>query len=351
MEIHDSFNNQFKLHNYLANLNNNLLQYFENNNLDVNYYCFFSKIVDNVHYIITSATKKRKNNGCRLINISCSEANNNIYYCENFTIIYFEGMCIKISELINDINEHIKILDIKVVDFDESALPDGVINCYHEYNSDVLEDNVTEILRVNKIEDFNLVHNLQNLKKLTFSCSYDQTISKNMLPDSLQTLTFGHYYNQIIGENVLPNSLQTLIFGRCYRQTISKNMLPNSLQTLTFGRDYNQIIGKNVLPNSLQTLTFGSHYNQIIGKNVLPNSLQTLTFSHDYNQIINDNVLPNALQTLTLTVNYNQIIRKNVLPLSLKNIIFKYYFDDLYCNHYSIPHEFQIIVQYVKVNR
>ena len=67
MQVYDSFNNQFKLYSYLFNLNNNLPQYLDNNNINVDYYCFHSIIIDNIHYIITSATTKRKDNGHRLI--------------------------------------------------------------------------------------------------------------------------------------------------------------------------------------------------------------------------------------------------------------------------------------------
>ena len=70
MEIHDTFNNQFKFYSYLYNLNNGILHYLENNNVDINYYCFFSKIIDNIHYLITSSTTKRKMNGYRIITIS-----------------------------------------------------------------------------------------------------------------------------------------------------------------------------------------------------------------------------------------------------------------------------------------
>ena len=67
MQIHDSLNNQFRLHNYLVKLNTNLLQYLENNNIDINYYCFYSSVIADKHYIITSQTTKRAQNGYRLI--------------------------------------------------------------------------------------------------------------------------------------------------------------------------------------------------------------------------------------------------------------------------------------------
>ena len=77
MDVIDSFNNQFMLHHYLSNMDNNLLYYLENNSLNINYYCFFFKIIDNVHYVVTSNIVKRENNGHRLIIIKNVEMDSN----------------------------------------------------------------------------------------------------------------------------------------------------------------------------------------------------------------------------------------------------------------------------------
>jgi hypothetical protein len=58
--VYDSLNNQFKLHDYL---DNNIMFYIDNNNICVNYYCFFKKQIGNAQYILTSSTTKRKDNG------------------------------------------------------------------------------------------------------------------------------------------------------------------------------------------------------------------------------------------------------------------------------------------------
>jgi hypothetical protein len=387
MIIYDSINNQFKLYDYIAKLNVNLLLYLENNNININYYCFYSRIINNKHYIITSKTIKRKNNGYRLITIQNVEQDSCIFDRVGNLNIIFENIRIKITSLVDNISDISNKLWIVVKTCDRQLTNSNKIDFGNQYDKNILESNITVITNVMRLDILNNFDKLEklvidsyynqiigvnvlpnSLRTLIFSdehspefnfqirmsnfyygSNYNQIIGVNVLPNLLQTLTFGHYFNQTIGINVLPNSLLALTFGHCYNltiginvlpnslnsltfgsdydQTIGIKVLPNSLQTLTFGTDYNQTIGIKVLPNSLQTLTFGSHYNQTIGIKVLPNSLQTLTFGICYNQIIGINVLPNSLQSLTFGVNYNQVIDDNILPNSLQTLTFCFLYD------------------------
>jgi hypothetical protein len=346
MEINDSLNNQFRLYNYVNRLNANLLQYLDNNNIDINYYCFFSEVINEKHYIITSETTKRVLNGYRLITIQDVDKdkdNRILEYNDNLDII-FENIHIKVTSIINDIDNIAKKFDIIITNFDNKLADNAAIDFQYNYNKNILESNITKVMN---IIDINILNNFEILKELHFYKKFNQPISENVLPDTLQMLIFGFHYNQIIGINVLPNSLQTLIFGYYYNQIIGINVLPNSLQTLTFGSLYNQTIDVNVLPNLLQTLTFGSVYDQTISKNVLPNSLQALTFSHFYDQTFGINVLPNSLQSLTFNYNYNQIISENILPISLKVIYFNFCGKKKYNKKYIVPQIFKNIVKYI----
>jgi hypothetical protein len=369
MEVYDSLNNQFRLHYYIAKLNANLLQYLENNNIDINYYCFFSKIIGEKHYIITSKTTKRMLNGYRLVTIENVEKDNNIFEYNGRLDIIFENIHIKITSIMENINDVAKELGIVISNFDSAVVSNLTIDCTFDYDKDILESNITAARRVVNLHTLCHLENLKiiifgssynqiigvnvlptSLQALTFGTYYDQIIGVNMLPTSLQALTFGSRYNQTIGENVLPTSLQTLTFGTCYDQIIHVHVLPNSLQTLTFGSRYNQTIGENVLPGSLQTLTFGSLYNTIILVNVLPNSLQTLTFGYSYDKIIGENVLPNSLRTLIFGWTYNQLIGINVLPNSLQAIWFNFYTEScIFCKKNIITKTFQNIVKYISV--
>jgi hypothetical protein len=347
MEIHDSLNNQFKLYNYITKLNDNILQYLDNNNINVNYYCFYSKVIDNKHYILTSQTTKRTLNGYRLITICDVEKDNNIFECNDNLDIIFENIHIKITQVVDNISDIANMLGIVITNFTDKLVSDETIDYSYDYDKNILESNITT---AKNVMDLIILNNFENLKELTFGFYYNQTIGVKVLPNSLQILTFGELYNQTIGINVLPNSLHILTFGRRYNQTIDVNVLPNSLHTLTFGRRYNQTIDVNVLPNSLQALTFGYSYNQTIGINVLPNSLKTLTFNYGYNRTININVLPNSLQTLTFGYNYNQAINGNALPNSLQVIYFNFYcYCIKRCKKNIIPQAFQNIVKFINI--
>jgi hypothetical protein len=188
MEIHDSINNQFKLYNYVVKLNANLLQYLDNNNIDINYYCFFSKVINEKHYIITSQTTKRALNGYRLITLQDVEKNNSIFeYNDNLDIIY-ENINIKVTPIVNDIDNVAKELGIIITNFDNKLADNAAIDFQCNYNKNILESNITKVIN---ISDINILSNFENLKELHFCHMFNQPIGKNVLPNSLHALTFG----------------------------------------------------------------------------------------------------------------------------------------------------------------
>ena len=166
MKIHDSLNNQFKLHNYIVKLNPNLLQYLDNNNIDINYYCFFSKIVDEKHYIITSQTTKHILNGYRLITAQDVEKENNIFEHNNSMNIIFENIYIKVTSIVYDINDITKELDVIIVNFYSHSVYNEIIDCAYAYDKNILENNVTHILNATNLY---AIKNFENLKELDFA--------------------------------------------------------------------------------------------------------------------------------------------------------------------------------------
>jgi hypothetical protein len=318
----DSFNRQFTFYSYLQNINSNFRDYLENNNINVNYYCFYSKKIRNVHHVITNKTTKKENNGYRIITISITEKENNIYEHDNNTYIIFENILVQITPVTNCIANYLSNIRVQVYSGYEDNVIDGTI-----YYSKLYSKNIQEgtILSAFNVSDFHSLPLLYNLKTIIFGNKYSQVINKDVLPNSLQTLTFGSNYNQVINKDVLPNSLQALTFGINYNQIIDKYVLPNSLQTLTFGNkfksNYNQKIDTDVLPSSLQILTFGRNFNQIIDEGVLPKLLMTLTFSCNYNQIIKENVFPNSLQSIK--INYHYAFIKSGVKFSMPANFYK----------------------------
>jgi hypothetical protein len=171
MEINDSLNNQFKLYNYTVKLNANLVQYLDNNNIDINYYCFFSKVINEKHYIITSQTTKRALNGYRLITMQDVEKDNSIFeYNDNLDIIY-ENINIKVTPIINDIDNVAKKLGIIITNFNKKIVDNATIDLLFKYDKNILESNITNIMNA---VDLISLNNFENLKELTFRDYYNQ---------------------------------------------------------------------------------------------------------------------------------------------------------------------------------
>jgi hypothetical protein len=231
MKVRDTLNNQFRLYEYITKLNTNLLQYLENNNIDINYYCFFSKIIDNIHYVITSQTTKRKFNGYRLVTIQDVEKGNNISEHGGNVNIIFDNVNIKVTLIIDDIEDISNKLGIVIKNFNGRLVSNGLVDFYYHNDKSILE---SDIIKIINFKNLNIINNFKNLRELTFDDFYNQPISENMLPNSLQSLTFGNLYNQPISENVLPNSLQSLTFHYSYNKIINANALPNSLLKICF---------------------------------------------------------------------------------------------------------------------
>jgi hypothetical protein len=68
--IEDYLNNQFLFFDYLLQLGySNLIDYLNNNNLNLNHYCTHAYQENEIHYILTSNTTKNNFKGYRLITI------------------------------------------------------------------------------------------------------------------------------------------------------------------------------------------------------------------------------------------------------------------------------------------
>jgi hypothetical protein len=235
MKISDSFNSQFKLYNYLHNLNNDLIIYLENNNININYYCFFSTIIDNKHKIITSDTTKRKDNGHRLITITTftTIADKNYIYDNGVnTLICFEDIYIKITAIIDNLNNKIDKLNLKIIlkPFYSQIRKECVNYCFN-INKNVQENDITIVYYPHNIT---LLRELPNLQELTFSNTFNQIIGENILPNSLQTIDFGQRYNQVININTLPSSLKTITLSCYYFEPLAYEAIPSSLQAIIF---------------------------------------------------------------------------------------------------------------------
>jgi hypothetical protein len=342
-QIVDCLNNQFRLYSYLADINSSIVQYVENNNLNINYYCIISKIVEKTHYLITSNTIKNNENGYRLITINENDQDhddNNIIYNNNKIHIYYDNLTITIGSLTQDINSQIANYNIQV---DSKIMSTNVINneilLHLYYDRNIVAEMLTELHVYHKetrnrcfsnlfpnvralnmkgklCETCLLLPNLTILTIANFPTTTKPFHIKNKLPQSLQSLTFDRYYgNNTFDYDILPTNLRTLTFNYVNRP-LNANILPPNLHTLILN-SFDQPINPNVLPPNLHTLNLGNRYNHQINQNILPPNLHTLALPARYNKLLYLNVYQQCSNILT-----NKTLCYNILPKSLKIINF-----------------------------
>jgi hypothetical protein len=209
MQVYDTFNNQFKLYDYISNLNCNLLQYLDNNNINVNYYCFYSAIIDNKHHIITSTTTKRALNGHRYIVIKNVDKVNNIFEYDDNLIIIFDNIYIKVTCALDDMSDVTNRLGIAITPLIVSSkatnstksVVNQTINCFFSYDNNTVESDILYISNVMNLRDFLFLNNLKNLRNLTFSDGYNYILTTNVLPDTLQVPQIACYLKRFHSKN------------------------------------------------------------------------------------------------------------------------------------------------------
>jgi hypothetical protein len=99
----DSINNQFRLYFFLPHLNDNILTFLDNNNVNINYYCIFISQIENITHIITSETSKNLISR-KLITIENNKNNLEDSYISNLgsdLCINFENLKIKTKDVKN----------------------------------------------------------------------------------------------------------------------------------------------------------------------------------------------------------------------------------------------------------
>lgn len=361
------------LETYLKNNNINIdiLNYAKNEGLDINYITFIDYCESDVHYLVTSNTLRKPNNGYRLITISKTVKNNTIIDYRKFSLtphneleINYESINMTITKQYPSIKplefilgpELLKAIvnsanlnsdDEEVAGYESDTLLMRNLNHNKNYdlskithiadyykNEFMLSLLVKPILKIS-VSDFDHIDILPfaSLKKITFLKSIDkfnpailpitvETIIFNRLRQkidlrqchNLKKINFGLHFNDIFA---LPDSCETIIFGDLYDRVLP--ILPTSLKSLIFGKAYNQIIYQHTFQNAtkLETIMFGRCYNQILP--ILPNSIKRLELGELFNQEITS--LPLSLEIFTIGSSYDKHIESSLFT-NLTTLIF-----------------------------
>ena len=166
VSVFDTLNNQFMLYSYLSTIDDTVLQYLDNNNININYYCFVAKKVLNVHYLVTSSTTKRAKNGYRLITISLTDKDNRIV---DDRLVRYEGLEINISSVLTlvDINSCLENIGITIYDEEGNWFENNTLYFWYNYNKNILETDIYTLIRCRNLHVIQLFTNLRK-----FDCIY-----------------------------------------------------------------------------------------------------------------------------------------------------------------------------------
>jgi hypothetical protein len=225
----DIFNNQFMLYYYLPSINAGVVIFLENNNVDINYYCYSCNLDSDIHYILTSSTTKRKNNAKRKIIIKCVDnESNNIQVSDDEIIVQYDGIKITVGACY--------IVDDIVLN---TYIPDN----YHirlGYNSRIYDKNINELLIKDITCDYSINYRiflmLANLESVTIKISNkdDIKIITDSFPNSVKNLSIVSAHESLPHYYQTPQSIEKLYLG--IRNNLEKNFLPNSLKVLTLDK-------------------------------------------------------------------------------------------------------------------
>lgn len=208
--------------------------------------------------------------------------------------------------------------ELKIMGHFNFSIPSTIKKLYiqNTFNSNSIP-NTIDILELGFMTVLNIGDIPYGIKELILH-SYNDILTKNILPNSLTKLIFSDLCNFKININSIPNSVKYLNLGS-YNDTLT-NILPSNLIHLELGDKFNQRIEVNILPQSLKYLKFGSNYGKQLLNGVLPNNLETLIFHHNHGYIYPflEGQLPNSLKHLEFP-NYIRLMDNIVLP---KNITF-----------------------------
>jgi hypothetical protein len=292
----DSFEHQFSFYYYLAQINDTIISFLNNNNLDLNYVCFAKFDKEGVTNIITTDIVRRLDNGYRLITIeNCDSEKNYVSQVYDSFVIFYENIKILISEQGVDLVS--LNIDIHVPTECQKLPEEACVNML--WSRDV---------------DYDLVYKLENIcyktlpvlslglnvKKIEI-CYLQEPIIPGFLPNTITSLVYNAEFP--LGDGVLPSSLLKLILRNNFDQQL---VLPPSLKKLILSPCFNQ---KLELPISLEKLECGYYFNQEL---VLPISLLELVLGYKFNRALE---VPNSLRVLIIGDSFN---KKLELPDSLR---------------------------------
>jgi hypothetical protein len=230
MQVVDSFNNQFKFYYYLSNLSSDIQQYLESNDIDIDYYCFYQHVINDVDYIITSNTTKRPDNGYRLITIKQIEyADNRIYKFSNILVVCHKNLRIEITDCIYNISDYITHLGIKIKQIKDYHSNHTILDYAYDYSQNLLEEQVTSVKYIHSKNHLPSLSLLKNLQTIIFDSKFNLLLPANLLPTSLRKIGFYCSYSMDLNASNLPKNIEIIKFNLCSNNNFTIKRIKNQI--------------------------------------------------------------------------------------------------------------------------
>lgn len=125
-------------------------------------------------------------------------------------------------------------------------------------------DKITEL---HNVHDKNYLQKFPNVKKITFSESFNEKLEYGDIPKGVEYIKFGYSFNQSVdpdyydmGMSIFPESVEKIEFGHEFNQPIGENAFPKNLKEVIFGYDFEQKLNQRNLPNSIETILIENRY-------------------------------------------------------------------------------------------
>lgn len=158
----------------------------------------------------------------------------------------------------------------------------------------------------------------KRLEKLKLGEIFNQTIEKNLLPNSLKKIKLGLKFNQSLEH--LPSSVTSIKVSGSF---LKPETIPSTVTELKLYFFFNkENLTTNDIPKSIKTLHMDICFNNILVVGFIPNSVTKLVLGPKFFECsLKAGIIPNSVTDLTISLGcLLSPIKKGVIPNSVKKL-------------------------------
>ncbi|KAM9997661.1 hypothetical protein ACTFIY_007336 [Dictyostelium cf. discoideum] len=176
---------------------------------------------------------------------------------------------------------------------------------------------------INRIQKYNNCEEIENLENSYYikhlKLVENSPIPINGIPNSVRLLRLNCNFNHklLIGSFSLSKRLEILILGEIFNQTIERNLLPNSLKKIKFGLKFNQSLQH--LPSSVTSIKVSGSF---LKPETIPSTVTELKLYFFFNkENLTTNDIPKSIKSLKMDICFNNIFVVGFIPNSVTKLV------------------------------